>query len=1244
MDITTLSAASESINMPSCTSTDTSLSANTPSTILVEKFVSNRVPVGSTAYAVAPGLSHTESRIVMADLRTSGNVESPLVQSVVDFSTTDVDANKSITNSAVPGASKTLSYNALTPANPSITTTTSANTTLSGSELENHRKGNGETTTNGVEVNSDTKDPARLTDAENDSGRSGSTSPTKIDRKSTAKKPSFKPVSLNKQFLKDTPTSVSSSLSPNIQSKGGVGPGLALGASRPAAPSKLRLIRTGGSSQISRPTGPGSSGSGSVRAEPQPVWNKNKPTPQPQQKDITDEELEKKYGIHLASRLGSDDATNKEAKWADIDEDDDDWAPETIQWNDGTKAVITVNAEEQISPPKPEPKPTKVPDPPMVAPETHSKPQPKIFAGPAKDSKPKTLVTEKTGSKPVETASTTAPKPSPWKIPPAPVQPVSLKPPSQRPAQPEDVTRDPYSTEKVKEVVSADVYDRSWRERRGSQNNRELFNSHTGQMEPVLDNRNRAVRSNRGDTPPTKPAVLQRPPPVTSMHPEPSAAFQQHRVAHRPDEYRRRRTSSNVSGGSGSIGRRQSFTRFGADPPTPDDMGFAHNRPNYNNPFDESQARINLTPGPQNTSFAQHKDVSPTMTNVLPVNSGSVDGGSVKSSLAPLNAPPDTPPAPLENAEDIVAQQDRIMRSTRESRELARTQRLEEEAKEEAAKRARLQAKLDALDKAAADKKAKEEEQIAIKVAREKELADRLAEAKRSEDREKASATARHRGLQWEQQGQREPQWQQKVPLNGPQESPRLSQVHPITQPTNPTTFNLKPISHSSHSSQQHTATTDPINPSLTHQQQQPAMVNYRPPHLRALGPQVQNPTPMNQPQPSTGDQKNPWGAIGERNHNGPVRNGNAGQFRSNGHFNTDSGNRNNNVTGSAYGNRYPRREERPNKVTERPPPSFNGRPNVNISEDRLASNASAWSMGAIVDGDRKIQEDRREAARLAEEAGKSSKDPNLNENFQCIGFFQDAEVAAAEAAEERAKKMAQKAIDKIARGSQKRAVQLAVGIPTNHPDHPVRDHTNSNQNARTRVNLPPKALRGPQNLASNSSEINAFDRVTGDILGLLSKTKQTGGNNSFARTKPELERPAKEIPRVKLPSFSSQKEDFSTVPDSEQFITELHQQDFGSTPVVKLPMVHVVHPLGNNNQVVRHKPTLKPVTQSKEMFTMPASVNQEGHEVIVVNLPGGLGPKEILRPNKVGVKGKYPPKSSRGRSNKGRGGHGRKA
>ena len=68
------------------------------------------------------------------------------------------------------------------------------------------------------------------------------------------------------------------------------------------------------------------------------ICNLAAPTPPPKQ--FTDEELKQQYGIHLATRLQTDES-GKESKWADIDEDEEDWAPEAVVWMDGTKSTLT---------------------------------------------------------------------------------------------------------------------------------------------------------------------------------------------------------------------------------------------------------------------------------------------------------------------------------------------------------------------------------------------------------------------------------------------------------------------------------------------------------------------------------------------------------------------------------------------------------------------------------------------------------------------------------------------------------------------------------------------------------------------------------------------------------------------------------------------------------------------------------------------------------------------------------------
>jgi hypothetical protein len=344
---------------------------------------------------------------------------------------------------------------------------------------------------------------------------------------------------------------------------------------------------------------------------------------------------------------------------------------------------------------------------------------------------PKTLVTQKPSAKPTQALPSSAPRASPWaKIPAATaVSPIGSSAQPSRTFEPS--RRDEFSRDQVKEV-SADVYDRSWRERT---NNRELFNSHTGKMEPVQDDRPRGAWAGR--SPVAKPAVLQRPTPSQAGPAEPSAAFQTGRTSHRPEEYRRRRTSSNVSAGSGSIGgRRQSFTRYATDPLTPDDMGFAQHKPMYTSTFDDQGP-----PPRQFGGYGPHhplqnhapQEISPTMANVSPIVHPTV----IATTAAPPNVQVDAPhPPPAEPQVDLLAQQERIMK---EARELARKRRMEEEELQEAAKKERLKAKLETLDRQA---KEKEEKEAAARKAEE----DRIADEKRAaEERRLAAEVAQRR-------------------------------------------------------------------------------------------------------------------------------------------------------------------------------------------------------------------------------------------------------------------------------------------------------------------------------------------------------------------------------------------------------------------------------------------------------------------------------------------------------------------
>ncbi|KAB2579437.1 hypothetical protein DBV05_g2003 [Lasiodiplodia theobromae] len=180
--------------------------------------------------------------------------------------------------------------------------------------------------------------------SDTDTSRAG-----KDGTRSTVKKPtSFKSVSVTKHFLAKTAVSTPA----KVGEKAPISQ-----TSVPAQPTaKPRLVAKSGSgvgsalgrSSLSKLNGAGTG------PDPNMVWNKNRPTPPPPPKQFTDEELKQQFGIHMATRLQADE-DQKESKWADIDEDEDDnWAPETVEWMDGTKSTVK---PAEPTPPLEEPKP-----------------------------------------------------------------------------------------------------------------------------------------------------------------------------------------------------------------------------------------------------------------------------------------------------------------------------------------------------------------------------------------------------------------------------------------------------------------------------------------------------------------------------------------------------------------------------------------------------------------------------------------------------------------------------------------------------------------------------------------------------------------------------------------------------------------------------------------------------------------------------------------------------------------------
>ncbi|KAL2885655.1 hypothetical protein HOO65_070117 [Ceratocystis lukuohia] len=205
----------------------------------------------------------------------------------------------------------------------------------------------------------------------------------KADRASSLKKATtFKAVSVNKTFLAAKSAMSASQLKTNDKSA----PSSA--ASTPPTSSTLpatrpRLIaKTGGNGPLPKFAGV-NSGRSSVTPEPAGVWNKNPPPPPPpatttpststtqatatatplvDHSKLTDEEL-KKHGIHVANRLHTDDSKTSHNDWADIEDDDDEWAvPDSITWTDGTKTTLPPADEVLQSPilsPPASPSPSK---------------------------------------------------------------------------------------------------------------------------------------------------------------------------------------------------------------------------------------------------------------------------------------------------------------------------------------------------------------------------------------------------------------------------------------------------------------------------------------------------------------------------------------------------------------------------------------------------------------------------------------------------------------------------------------------------------------------------------------------------------------------------------------------------------------------------------------------------------------------------------------------------------------------
>ncbi|KKK22408.1 hypothetical protein ARAM_001433 [Aspergillus rambellii] len=466
-------------------------------------------------------------------------------------------------------------------------------------------------------------------------------------------------------------------------------------------------------------TGPNGAKLDGSGPDPNQVWNKNRPVQQTPPKHLTDEELKQQYGIHMTSRI-QEDGGGTEAKWADIDDDEDDWAPETIEWTDGTKTNLT--HPEPVPPPTIQTAPTKSTTEPkgefppadqittvketakyIAKPVTSIGPNPTVLRlGASAERQARTAGISLKGPNDKVPSSSTSPAPPPAKSPWAPIPPIEraspvmppvhVQPPLRPPAR-EPFPNDGFSGPAPPKEIAADDFNRSWRE--SQPGTRELYNSRSGRYEPVPEPRKGTWRGNEQNF--RTPAVLQRPAQGESVSPaEPSPAFQTHRSSGQDGmHWTRRRTSSNVSGGSGSFGRRMSISR-----PDAAQRSFEGRRGSQVNGMMEPSAHGREYP-PKETQFLEESTSrrgpgaswGPRGPGNAPERATAI-AGDVGQPPAAASLPDEGAGVPQPPQEEAVAMQERIMK---EKRLEARQRRLEQEEKEEAAKRERIRQKLEAL-------------------------------------------------------------------------------------------------------------------------------------------------------------------------------------------------------------------------------------------------------------------------------------------------------------------------------------------------------------------------------------------------------------------------------------------------------------------------------------------------------------------------------------------------------------------
>ncbi|KAK3678192.1 hypothetical protein LTR78_002288 [Recurvomyces mirabilis] len=532
-------------------------------------------------------------------------------------------------------------------------------------------------------------DPSVTSDTE---GRRGDGSDLKKEgghhvRANSVKKPiSFSKVSVTKSFL-----AKSASPAPPAAASTGAKPSPLAAPVQPAALRPRLVAKTAGSQQgMTRPR-VGSESAGVPDASK--VWNKNRPVAPPPPKHFTDEELKQQYGIHLATRLQSDE-NGKESKWADIDEDEEDWAPEAVVWMDGTKSTLASSevmaleekqhlALQQQEQAKPE-EPTR---PVIVVKKTELGPQKTILkpgnAGKAAAQLNRSATASPSGDKPSlkSKSQASAPAKSPWaSLPPVEAAPL-INPPVQQQTHtisnlPSQDARayDQQTPSQPARQIAADTFERQWRDGEGAP--RELFNSANGRYEPAPEGRRGSMRQ---DSSFRKPSLLQRPSQPGQGPAEPSAAFQTRSNSGSDGAPWPKRRGSNVSQGSALSGRRMSISRPSDLPPAFEEEGQSAAAVGHDLRASPASSRNDMS-RPQFSQQTTWDQQMPSMPQQDP------------------------------NAEDPVKAQERIMREKREGARKRRQEEAELEAKE---KEERLKAKLAALEGSGRSRKEREAEAAA---------------------------------------------------------------------------------------------------------------------------------------------------------------------------------------------------------------------------------------------------------------------------------------------------------------------------------------------------------------------------------------------------------------------------------------------------------------------------------------------------------------------------------------------------